>query len=419
MSEEKAKSGIGRRKFIAAGAGIVAVAAIAGGYYITLPSQKKKDVIKIGVLAPTTGSFAIMGEDQIHNAEFVIDKWNKKGGVLGIPITMVIRDTETKPEPAARRAKELITTERVDFLTGTVSNAVQYSVMEVVKEEKIIWMVGSGTTAPLKMKDKLSRYAWYIYSDVQMFSMADAKFAAEKIGKRAYIVAMDYVWGRLVTEYFTKEYEANGGKVIGQDFAPLGTTDYTPFFPKIMAANPDVLVVPIGGGDLITMIKQAASYGISKKMPLMGINSPTVRDAAALSPEDMENVYCGLHFYWEIPEAKEYVTEFMKKYDHPPDAWGYTVYAGLNELFSAIERAGSLDKDKIKEELEKPHTWNWGKGECYFRLCDHQAIQPWHILKGKSPSEIKGKWDRLQLLHTFSAKENEKYLPTCKELGYE
>ncbi|MEM3381261.1 MAG: ABC transporter substrate-binding protein, partial [Candidatus Bathyarchaeia archaeon] len=141
MSEEKAKSGIGRRKFIAAGAGIVAVAAIAGGYYITLPSQKKKEAIKIGVLAPTTGSFAIMGEDQIHNAEFAIDKWNKKGGVLGIPITMVIRDTETKPEPAARRAKELITTERVDFLTGTVSNAVQYAVMEVVKEENIIWMV--------------------------------------------------------------------------------------------------------------------------------------------------------------------------------------------------------------------------------------------------------------------------------------
>ena len=410
---------VNRRKFIGYGAAAVAAAAIAGtGAYYYLQQPAKKNEVKLGVLAPLTGSFTVYGNDQQENAQLVADKWNDKGGILGVPITNVVRDTESNPEAGTRRAKELISTDRVDFMTGTVSNATQYAVMEVVRDENVIWMVGSGTTAPLKMKDTLSRYAWYIYSDVQMFAKVDARYGIENIGSTAYILAMDYVWGRLVSDYYKATFEENGGKVVAQEYSPLGTTDFSAFLPRILDANPDVVVVPLGGNDLVTFIKQATSYGLKDKMKVQGINSPTLSDSVALPVEEMEDIVTGLQFYWEIPEAKAYVEEFMSRYDHPPDPWGYCVYAGLNELFSAIEKADSFDKDKIREELEKPHTWNWGKGDCYFRECDHQAIQPWHIVRGKSPDEITQKWDRFEILKKYAAEENEQYLPTCEELGY-
>lgn len=413
MSESK----VSRRKFIGIGAG-VAAAAIALGAGYTLYKPAAKNEVKIGVLAPLTGAFASLGLEQPENAELVIDKWNEKGGLLGMPITMVTRDTETNPEVATRRAKELITTEKVDFLTGTVSNGVQYAVMEVAREEQIPWMVGSGTTAPLKENGVLSRDAWYFYSDVQMFAKVDARYCYEELGDTAYIVAMDYVWGRLVTDYFKETFEELGGKVVGTDFAPIGVGDYVPFFSKIQDANPDLLVCPLGGGDMATMIKQANSYGLKNDMTLFGINCPTVRDAAGLSPEEEEGVYNGLQFYWEFPNAKEYSDEMMRRYNHPPDAWGYCVYAGLNELFWAIEKAGSLDRDAIRAVMEEHHVWNWGKGDCYFRVCDHQAIQPWHIMRGKSPDKITGEWDLLEIVKEYPANENEEYLPTCDELGY-
>jgi branched-chain amino acid transport system substrate-binding protein len=416
LSEKKE---VTRRNWIKyAGAGAVVVAAAGAGYVALQPSMSGKKEIKVGCLAPLTGSLSTDGVEQPENAQMVIDNWNAKGGLLGRSITMVTRDTESQPEPATRRCKELISTEKVDFLVGTISSATQMAIHEVTREEKMIWMVSSGIVPAGRKKGTMNPYSWYVHPDVKMFAKADAKFAYENLGHTAYTVAMDYVWGRDVTKYFSEEFVANGGKIVGSDFTPLGTTDFSSLFPKIRAAKPEVLAMPLGGHDCNIMIKQIYEYGLKDEMERMSINAPTTNGTMELDPKELEGHFCGLGFYWDMPQSKEYSDEVMKRFNHPPGDWGWDVYAGLNLLFEAVEKAGSIDRDKIREELEKPFTWNFAKGDSYFRKCDHQAYVPWFIFKGKGPSEVKSKWDRLELVRTFAAKETENWLPTCEELGY-
>ncbi|WP_455277246.1 ABC transporter substrate-binding protein [[Eubacterium] cellulosolvens] len=414
---KKSEKDVSRRKFITIGAGAAIAAAVigAGAYFNYKPREEE---VKIGLLAPLTGEYSMFGEDMLRNAEFAIDKWNEKGGVLGKPITLLVRDDENKPEPATRRAKELINTNKVNFLSGPLSAACQFAVNEVIREEKIPWMIGAAVLPPLRMKDTRSDYAWWVMAAPKMYCSAAAKFALDNFGDSIYIMGSDYAWGRGCGESGHTKYEEFGGNIVGEDYVPLGSTDFSAYFPKIQAAKPDVIFGAIAGTMMISFIKQAHSFGILEDTPLMGTNNPTLTETMALSPEEMENVYTGLQFYWEYPNAKEYVDEFIKKYDIPPDTFGYNIYAGLNNLFTAIERVGTLEPKEINDEIARLGKWDWGKGESYYRACDHQAIQTWQIGKGKDPTKVEGEWDRFEIVHTYTTEEIGKFLTPCEELGY-
>ena len=106
-----------------------------------------------------------------------------------------------------------------------------------------------------------------------------------------------------------------------------------------------------------------------------------------------QGVYGGTSFYWEIadkiPTAKTFVDAYVKTYGEPPGDYGATAYSAIRNLLTATQKVGSINNDKIVEELENLKYDNY-KGQEWFRPCTHQALQDFYILQ--SHPKPQGKW---------------------------
>ena len=217
-------------------------------------------------------------------------------------------------------------------------------------------------------------------------ALAVSKYAFDNIGKKWYSLTADYRWGQSLLEGWMWQSEQMGGKFLGNVYAPLGATDYSTYFAKIMAANPDFLVMNNLGADQTAAIKQATELGLTKKTKIVCTKTAmhTIKEVGATYDE---NVMGGMTFYWKLRDkyatSKKFSDAFMKKYGQPIEQDGESGYVATNVLFMAMEKAGTVtDKEKIMNAMEGL-KYQLTKGPEYVRACDHQRVQSYVLVKGK------------------------------------
>ena len=441
----ESKKPVSRRNFIKyAGAGIVAAAAIGGGYYYstqkpptqtptttptvtitptaTTPSGPKGEPVKIAVPAPMSGPYAYYGNELLEGIREGVLDVNAAGGVLGRPVEYLVRDTELTPAVATRRMTELIETEKVAFIVGEIGSQNNFAINEVSKREKIHFMVGNQTETTMHTKDVLSPYTSFPMTVNQTAAYANIATTIEKVGPKHYTLAVDYVWGH-EQESMTKEaLKVFNGEWVGGESFPLGTTDFSALLKKADEAKPDVLVLIAGGSDQINSLKQVHEFGLEKRMGVCITVTTTAISYAAGGAKTFNGIYAGMDYYYKVAnenvpwasKAKALIDRWMTKYGHPPDAYSLGNYVGMMEICAAANRAGSLDSDKVKAELEG-HKFEYHKGQEEWRTCDRQATQEWYVVKGLPPEKTTGEYDFFEIVgHTWKPE----YLATCQELGY-
>jgi branched-chain amino acid transport system substrate-binding protein len=118
-------------------------------------------------------------------------------------------------------------------------------------------------------------------------------------------------------------------------------------------------------------------------------------------------------FYWEDQQesTRKFVDAFTKRYNRPPSDDHATTYEGTMEFFSAVQRAGSLDPDKIIAAMEG-HKFQWVRGPQYWRKCDHQSIQDLYVVTPKKPQK---KYDIFQVAGKMEA---DTIVKSCKDQGF-
>ena len=200
---------------------------------------------------------------------------------------------------------------------------------------------------------------------------------------------------------------------------PLGTTDFSTFFPRIQAARPDILVVINFGRDQLNTVKQASDFGIKRQMKIV---YPVLLDTQRIAggAAAFEGVIGGGNYYWElessVPSAKRFNDAYRKKHgDAVPSAYGALGYAGVTGILEGVKKAGAVEPDAVIAALESLR-YDAYKGEEYFRKCDHQAVQSVLVFESKAQSKVKGKWDIFEILANDKPDENQ--LRTCQELGH-
>lgn len=414
MERQKQKKEAGKR-LIKMGETVV-IALVTVLFLLYAPEAIAKEVIKIGLIVPLTGPHGREAVDMKNGSLMAIDEINAKGGVLGKKVELVVRDDQMNPSEGARKAKELVEQEGVKYTLGTISSAVQMAVNNYTKRVGVMFVSLSCSDEINRVPD-FSKYTFHEFGTNYMFNQAAGNYAFDhNFGKKFYVIYYDYVFGYDGLKNITKVVESRGGKIVGSAAHPLRTADYTPFFPKILAAKPDVLYIWNWGKDQVNFLKQAYNYGIHKRMKVMAaITSITMAKEAGA--QAFEGVHSSGVFYWglmnEYPTAKKFVTTFMDKVGYPPIAQAATAYSGMSEILQAMIRAGTTDDvDKVIKAMEG-NTYSHVKGEQAWRKCDHQSIQDIYIIKGKKPSEMKGEWDLYDIVGKWRGARS------CKELGHE
>jgi branched-chain amino acid transport system substrate-binding protein len=415
MTDQRRGLEITRRRLIGTGAsGLV----LAASPFSINKLRAQEGPIKIGFPVPLSGPYSTEANDQVRCAQIAVDFFNEAGGLKGRKAELVVRDDKLDPGEASTRTLELIENEKVNFICGSLSASVQLSVNQVATKRGVIYNSISQSDTINEASD-FTKYTFHEALNPHMTSGAVGRYAFGKFGKKvAYLIA-DYAYGHEMLRGFRRIAKDMGIEEVAEIRHPLGTTDFSTFFPRIQAARPDMLVVVNFGRDQLNTVKQATDFGVKRQMKIV---YPVLLDTQRIAggPAPFEGVVGGANYYWGLedkqPSAKRFNDAYRKKHgDAVPSAYGALGFAGVTGLLEGVTKAGSVDADAVIAAMEQI-KYDVGKGEQYFRKCDHQAVQPVLVIESKAQAQMKGKWDIFDVVATQAA--DEKVLRTCEELGH-
>ena len=375
------------------------------------------DTIKIGFPGPTTGPFGALAKDQQQGAIVAVDEINAKGGVLGRKLEVLFRDDELKPAVGAQRTKELIENEKCEFIVGGLAAHVQMAINEQTKAAKKLF-ISVSQSDEITAKPDLGPLTFHEALNPTITSRAVGSWISQNLGKKWWILYADYAWGKQNTAVLSEGLKKQGGTLLGSTPYPLGNPEFSAHLPRIIDAKPEVLVTMTPGADNIAFLKQAISFGMKKQMkiaqPLHWL--PQLKQGG---PDLYSDIYAGISFTWQledsIPEAKNYVQLYRKKYNEPPGDYGAYAYSAIHEVARGITLAKAVNSDAVASALLANPTYNHYKGKQWWRTCDHKAFQDLWIVKGRERAKMKGDWDFLDVVQKVAASES--LDRTCGEKG--
>jgi branched-chain amino acid transport system substrate-binding protein len=404
----------GFMKSVGAIGGAAMIGALSG-----FPTAKKsfaqvKEPIKLGFVIGLTGIYGTETGEMVKGATLAVEEFNAKGGVLGRKVELLVRDDKLKIEEAAKRGKELLEKEKVDFMFGGMNNMLVLN--EECKHNKTIF-VGCTKSNEITQAPDVSPYTFGEALNLHIVTQCEGPWIFKNLGKKWFILAADYPFGWQITDGLRAVGKALGYTEVGMIKYPLGTTDYTSYFPKILAAEPDVLLLTNFGKDQLNSVKQLDEFGMKKKMKIF---YPILLMSARLGAGDeaFEGVNGGTGFYWElektIPTAKMFVTKYKERWGIPPIDYAAYAYSGIRTILSAVERAGTVEAKKVILKIEG-YEYDYYKGKQWYRPWDHRSMQDVFIVRSKGAKERTGEWDVFQILETVKAKDNQER--SAEQLG--
>jgi branched-chain amino acid transport system substrate-binding protein len=357
---------------------------------VSLVGVADAQTVKIGTATDLTGIGALIAKAGVAGMEIGVEELNKRGGLLGRKVELIVRDSKLRPEIGARELKELVLNEKIDLALGPVSSGVGLAMSEVAKEFRVPICMHTANTERMTV-ERGHRYIFQLVPNTFMEgTMVGMRAAEKKEWKRYVLIGPDYDYGRTVAAAFTAKIKQLRPDVeIVKEFWPkLGEPDFTSYVTGILAQKPDVLYSILWGGDMLAFIKQAKPYGLFDKLPLIWLSElDTLR---VLGPEMLEGVMGHTRAPFYAIKTKE-MGPFIEKYrektkDYPSD-WAIQAYDCVSVLAQAVEAAKSLDKEKVVDVLASGRKFKTLRGEVYFRKEDHMGSVPYYagVVK-KTPS---------------------------------
>lgn len=379
--------------------------------------QAQEATIKIGFPVPLTGPYGTEAQDQVRAAEVAIAEFNEGGGLNGRKAELLVRDDKLNPGEAATRTLELIEKEKVSFIVGSLSAAVQLAINNVTKERQVIFNSISQSDTINEASD-FSKYTFHEALNPHLTAGAVGRYAFPKFGKKVAFLTADYAYGHEMVRGFQEAGKAFGIETLVDIRHPLGTSDFSTLLPRIQALKPDILCISNFGRDQQIALKQATDFGMKKSMKIVApILLYTGRIAAG--PQAFDGVIGGTSYYWgiedKIASAKEFNDRFRKMHGGKvPSDYGALGYGGVKTLLMGAKAAGSLESDKVIAAVESL-KYDYYKGPQYYRKCDHQSVQSVLIIESKAAPQ-KGDADVFNVIETEAP--NEANLRTCEALGH-
>jgi branched-chain amino acid transport system substrate-binding protein len=348
------------------------------------PAASKEKPIKIGFIHTMSGAMSMYGISSEAGAKIAVKEINAAGGVLGRELELITRDDKLSAETGLREAKDLVLTEEVDFLTGTISSAVALAISSYVEKEKKIFIVNVSQSSQIT-EEKWNPYVFRINTNAVPYWGYAPAIALGKTWKPKKIISLgfDYECGKNSLAAFKEKYLelVPDAQIIDELWAPLGTTDFTAHISKIANSGAEaVFLACVYGGGEIAFTKQAFAFGLYDKMKMI---QPCAGDVETWSDVKQGDPYpkgalatCRYPF-WAIdnPKSKAFVEEHKKMAGFWPSYGAMNEYVAIYALKKAIEKVGAVDTEKLIKTLAGIELDTF-VGPVLLRAYDHQAMMP-------------------------------------------
>lgn len=340
--------------------------------------------IRIGVLTPISGTYAGIGQQVSWGLDMAADEINAAGGIMGRQIKLIYEDSEANPSVAVQKAEKLMTSENVDFLTGTVNSGATLAVGQVAERaDKLMATTVSFSDAITGEKCSPNVFRVNARAGQQSAALA-AWLTQEKPGAKVYYLGPDYEMGRSTVAAFKRNAEAVGAESTGEVYAPLGAKDYSQYFGHIRAAQPEILYTSVAGNDTVRLFTQMQDFGIRDGLTILGASGTVTSQNIDAIGSAAEGFITGVGYSTLIdsPENKAFIEAFNTRNEADPDLYGADSYGLLFAYKKAVEAAGGTGTNEVRAALEGLE-WDTPQGKKTIRAGDHQAVQPMYVVQIK------------------------------------
>ncbi|MFF2094429.1 urea ABC transporter substrate-binding protein [Paenibacillus sp. NPDC058174] len=319
------------------------------------------DTIKVGVLHSLSGTMAI-SEVSVRDAEIMaIEEINAAGGVLGKKLVAVEEDGASDWPTFAEKARKLISEDKVATVFGGWTSSSRKAMKPVFEElNGLLWY-------PVQYEGlESSPNIFYTGATTNQQIVPAVDWLLENRGKKFYLLGSDYVFPRTANLIIKEQLKAKGGELVGEEYTPLGHTDYSTIISKIKAAKPDVVFNTLNGDSNVAFFKQLKDAGITTQDLTTLSVSVAEEEIRGIGVDVLQGHLAAWNYYQttDTPANKSFVANYKKKYGEnrvtaDPIEAGYTaVYLWK----AAVEKAGSTDVDKVKEAA-KGLEWDAPEGK--------------------------------------------------------
>jgi urea transport system substrate-binding protein len=309
------------------------------------------DVVKVGILHSVTGTMAISETGSVQAEKLAIEQINAMGGVLGRKIEFIQEDGASDWPTFAEKAKKLLVEDKVAAVFGCWTSASRKAVLPVFEQY-------NGMLYYPTFYEGLEESPNVIYTGQEATQQIIAGIdwvVKEKGAKTFYLLGSDYIWPRTSNKIARKHIEKLGLEVVGEEYYPLGHTQFNSVINKIKLKKPDVIYAIVVGGSNVAFYKQlkAAGIDLTKEDPLLLTISVTEDEILGIGGENINGAYAMMKYFQSLdnPNNKAFVEAFKAMWGDGIVIGDVTQAAYLGPWLwkAAVEKAGSFDIDKVRE----------------------------------------------------------------------
>ncbi len=317
---------------------------------ITAPQQEQK-TLKIG--------FVVAGERVTYpnGAEMAVTEINHRGGLLGMPVELIGHiNKEALLEVSLQIAEQLIVEDEIIALIGPNRSSHAVEVGTIAQRYGIPMIT---TTATNPNVTNAGNFVFMASFTDSFQGAVMAQFAKEDldITTAAVLTRRGDLYTEGISEFFALNFSKLGGEIVANEFYEDDPLDLTAQLTNITAAKPDVLFTSGFVQDIALITQQARAISLqnAEGEPTIFLGADSWDNELLFGNEnaEVEGSYFSGHFSPDTdePTARAFVDTYESVYESTPTGGVAVSYDAVKLLFEAIERAGSLNPDEIRQQL--------------------------------------------------------------------
>jgi branched-chain amino acid transport system substrate-binding protein len=346
-------------------------------------------VLKLGSFNPRSGPAASWGINSDQANDLAADERNKKGGVTvqgqQYKIELIHEDDKARGEEGVKATNKLIYTDKVKFIVGPMMSTPFLAAAPIIEATKTVTFVGC--MAPQVLKDR--KYIFRVTVPWNHSAPAYFKFVAKTFPelKSSVHISSNDATGWAATQADNDACHAAGIRVLGSELYEYGAQDFTSMLARILPLKPDFLSFAGTPPNIVGLvIKQARELGYKGRFIHASVCSPSVVGPIA-GWENIEGMLTGSMTVEgaNIPATiKKVHSDWVAKFGQENEGGfydGIVQYPLIDVLCQGVEKANSLDPDKVVAALENLGEMNtafgkarWGGMKTYNN--NHQLLLP-------------------------------------------
>lgn len=307
------------------------------------------DPLKIGLLEDVSGDLAFMGMPKLHGSQLAVEEINKAGGILGRQIDLIHLDPQGDNARYQEFARRLLSRDKVDVLIGGITSASREALRPIVDRTSTPYFYTNQYEGGVCDANMISTGA----VPEQQFSTL-IPWMVEKFGKKVYVIAADYNFGQISAEWNRKILKGLGGEVVGEEFIPLGVSQFAQTIQNIQKAKPDWLLTINVGAAQDSFFEQAAAAKLNLPMG-SSIKIMLGFEHKRFAPPALNNMHAVANWFEEIdtPEANAFKKRWHAKF--PDEMYindmGYNAYHAIYMYKMLAEKAKSTKLADLRKVI--------------------------------------------------------------------